>query len=243
VAAYEAALALRPADEQIRLEAHRGRAFDHVMRAAWARAADEYAKATALRAADVNQGRFRAIAHFLARDDAAYRHACAAAFERFGGTTDLATACRLIEACVLSADGLPDPRVLLPTSELAAHLWHYGPRVSGAALYRAGEYAKAVECFEQMSSLYRLRAWDWCFFAMAQHRLGNAAEARRCLDEAARWIAEADQYEGDNPTAVHPAWGDWPESPVARRLFAEASELIGGGAGRRASGGTSDGRR
>ena len=240
VAAYEAVLALRPGDEQVRLEAHRARAFDHVMHAAWGRAADEYAKATDLRAEDVNLWRFRSIAHFLARDDAAYRQASAAAFERFGRTTDQATACRAIEACVLSPDGLPDPRVLLPTSEVAAHLWHYGALVRGAALYRAGEYREAVGCFEQMSPLYRLRAWDWCFCAMAQHRLGNASEARRCLDEAARWIGEADQYEGDNPTAAHPAWGDWPESPVSKRLFAEASELIGGGPGRPASSGTSD---
>jgi eukaryotic-like serine/threonine-protein kinase len=229
VAAYEAALALRPDDEQVRLEAHRARAFDHVMHAAWARAADEYAKATVLRPDDINLWRFRATAHFLARDDAAYRQACAAAFGRFGGTSNMAAACRVVEACVLSGDGLPDPRAFLPTSEVADHLWHYGPLVRGAALYRAGEYRAAVACFEQMSQLYRLRAWDWCFCAMAQHRLGNAAEARRCLGEAARWIGEADQYEGDNPTAAHPAWGDWAEAPVARRLFAEASELVGGG--------------
>jgi serine/threonine protein kinase/predicted Zn-dependent protease len=228
VAAYEAALALRPADEQIRLETHRARAFDHVKHAAWARAADEYAKATELRPDDINLWRFRATAHFLARDDVAYRQACAATFERFGRTTDLATACRTVEACVLSADALPDPRALLPTSEVAERLWHYGPTVRGAALYRAGEYRRALECFERMPSLYRPRAWDWCFCAMAHHRLGNAAEARRCLGEAARWIEDADRYEGDNPTAAQPAWGDWLESPVSRRLLAEASDLVGG---------------
>ena len=243
VAAYEATLALRPGDEQIRVEAHRARAFDHAMRAAWPRAAEEYAKAVALRGDDIHQLRFLAITQFLSHDNAAYRQTCSAVLDRFGRATDLATACRAVEACVLSADGLEDHRALLPTAEVAARLWHYGPRVRGAALYRAGEHAKAVECFEEMSRVYQLRAWDFCFSAMAHHRLGNANEARRCLGDAAKWIEAAGRHEGDNPTATDPAWGDWPEGPLAKRLLEEASQLVGGGATSQAAGGTDDGPR
>ena len=225
---YEAALALSPHDDQVRLEAHRARAYRHAMQAHWSPAADEYVMATALHGDDINLWRFRAIAQFAAGDHDAYRQTCAAIVERFGGTSDSITACRVVEVCVMSGGALVDPAMLLPAAEVAGRQWHYGPWVRGAALYRAGAYAEAAECFLEMSKVHNLRAWEWCFLAMAQHRLGNASEARRCLGEAGRWIDDADRHEGDDPTAARTAWGDWPERPVCRLLLAEAFKVVNG---------------
>jgi hypothetical protein len=79
-----------------------------------------------------------------------------------------------------------------------------------------------------MSQVHKLRAWEWCFLSMAHHRLGQGDQARRCLEEARRWIAGADQHHGDDPTAAAAAWGDWTERPTYRLLLREAEALVGG---------------
>jgi hypothetical protein len=75
--------------------------------------------------------------------------------------------------------------------------------------------------------MYRPRAWDWCFLAMAHHRLGHAEEARRCLVEAARWIDEANREKHDDPTSPRPAWGGWYQAVVYPLLHREAEALLG----------------
>jgi eukaryotic-like serine/threonine-protein kinase len=225
---YDTALALRPRDDALRLEAHRVRAYDHASHARWAGAAGEYANATALAADDINGWRFRAIAQFLAGDQAAYRRTCAEVVRRFGGTADPKTACRVLEACTLSPGAVADPSALLPIAEVASKTWHYGAWVRGAALFRNGACREAIDCFQGMSQIHALRAWEWCFLAMAHKRVGNAPEARRCLGEASRWVGEADRFDGDSPTGTGAAWGDWPERPVCRLLLAEASAVVNG---------------
>jgi tetratricopeptide (TPR) repeat protein len=61
----------------------------------------------------------------------------------------------------------------------------------GATLYRAGRFDEAVERLEAGdkkagSAVSAMRHQAWCFLAMAHHRLGHAAEARRWLDKAAQ---------------------------------------------------------
>jgi tetratricopeptide (TPR) repeat protein len=63
-------------------------------------------------------------------------------------------------------------------------------------LYRAGSYEQS---FKQLTEADRLvrdpgerpnfsPAYAWLFLAMAEHRLGHAAEAKRWLDKAGQWI-------------------------------------------------------
>ena len=116
---------------------------------------------------------------------------------------------------------------LLPLTRVAATIWHWGTWARGAALYRAGRYEESVQCFERAVQLHRPRAWDWCFLAMAHHRLGHAREARRCLVEAARWIDEANRVQLDDPTSMGPTWGNWHEPVVYPLLLREAEALLG----------------
>ncbi len=59
----------------------------------------------------------------------------------------------------------------------------------GVAHYRDGDWSAAVDALEESM---RLRSggdpYDWLFLAMARHRLGDAAEARRWLDRSLAWI-------------------------------------------------------
>jgi tetratricopeptide (TPR) repeat protein len=59
----------------------------------------------------------------------------------------------------------------------------------GVVRYRAGEWSKAIAALEESM---RLRSggdpYDWLFLAMARHRLGDAAEARRWLSRSLGWI-------------------------------------------------------
>jgi serine/threonine protein kinase/Flp pilus assembly protein TadD len=224
---YDAALKLSPQDPQIRLEAHRNRGYCCTGLGQWGEAAAEFAKACELGPDDSYLWRFRAVAHVAAGDVAAYRQASTAMVERFEKTEDRDTAANVLLVCVLRDDTLPDMARLLPLTRVADPIWHWGTWVRGAALYRAGSYQESVRCFETAAKTYRPRAWDWCFLAMAHHRLGHAEEARRCLTEAARWIDEANREKLDDPTSTRPAWGGWYQAVVYPLLLREAEALLG----------------
>jgi serine/threonine protein kinase/Flp pilus assembly protein TadD len=225
-AEYAAALKMWPKDPQVRLEAHRNQAFYHIGRGQWSQAAAEFARARELRPGDTILACYGALARFVAGEVDTYRKDCAALMERYAKTEHPGTACDMLLACVLRDDALPDRARLLPLARVAARHFHYGSWTRGAALYRAGKYDEAVRCFETAAKTYRPRAWEWCFLAMAHHRLGHAGEARRCLAEAARWIDEANRRKEDDPSGLRPTWGSWHESVVYPLLLREAEELV-----------------
>jgi serine/threonine protein kinase/predicted Zn-dependent protease len=223
---FDAALRLSPHDPLIRLEVHRNRGACCVHRHQWRDAAAEFAKATELRPDDAKLWRFRAVANFAAGDFDAHRHTCMAMLERFARTEDRFEAANVLTACVLRDDALPDMARLLPITRVSDSAWHWGAEVHGAALYRTGRYEESVRCFETAARTYRPRAWDWCFLALAHHRLGHADEARRCLSEATRWIDAANHHTEDDPTDTLPVWGGWDEPVVYTRLLREAEALL-----------------
>src|SRR5262249_29392833 len=157
----------------------------------WHDAAVEFTKAGELRPGDANLWRSRAVAQFADGDVEAYRQTCIAMLDRFAQVDERFAAGNLLTSCVLRDDSIPDISRLLPLTRIADQLWHWGAGVRGAALYRAGKYQECVQSFETAARMYRPRAWDWCFLAMAHHRLGNTAEAQRCVSEAARWVERA----------------------------------------------------
>ncbi len=235
-AEYAVALTAVPHDAQVRLEAHRNRGYGHVELHQWRQAAAAFARASELKPDDIRYRAFRAVAHLAAGDLGAYRHTCAALVQRFQKTTDRLAACNVLLPCLLRDDTLPDMDRLLPLARLAAPQYHFGAYVCGAALYRAGKYDEAVRCFETAAKTCRPRAWDWCFLAMAHHRLGHAREARRCLAEAARWIDEATCQELDDMTGTRPSWGGWREQIEYPLLLREAETLIKGPSAHRQDG-------
>ncbi|HJT76436.1 MAG TPA: protein kinase [Gemmataceae bacterium] len=224
---YDAALKLGTQDPLIRAEAHHNRGYHCTGLGQWGEAAAEFAQASELWQQHSHLWRYRAVAHLAAGDVDAYRQTCTAMLERFGKTDNPETAASVLQACVVRDDAVADKARLLPLIPVIDPIWHWGTWVRGAALYRAGRYAESVRCFERAAKLFRPRAWDWCFLAMAHHRLGHAADARRCLVEAARWIDEANRVQLDDPTTLGPTWCGWDERVVYPLLLREAEALLG----------------
>jgi hypothetical protein len=144
----------------------------------------------------------------------------------FGDTRERRTACEVVEVCVMGDNATDQTDRLLALSGVAGSDWHYGAWVRAAALFRAGRYQESAHAFETMARTYSPRASDWCFLAMAQHRLGRTRDAQRSLSEAERWIDKASRHEGDDLTGTLPAWGDWYERPVVTQLYKEAEAVL-----------------
>jgi len=227
-AEFQVALRLNPDDMQIHLEACRNRGKGCVERRQWRDAAVEFLRATEIRPDDSYLWRFLAIAYFADGDVDALRATCMAMLDRFARTNDRFAAANVLLACVLRGDALPDAVRLAPLTRVATPLGHWGTGVRGAALYRAQRYEESVVCLETAARMYRPRAWDLCFLAMAHHQLGHAVEARRCLSEARRWIDAANCHTEDDPSGTQPVWGGWYESVVFPLLLREAEELLTG---------------
>jgi tetratricopeptide (TPR) repeat protein len=60
----------------------------------------------------------------------------------------------------------------------------------GVALYRAGNFAQAIETLGRSAQAGKgqFDGFDLYFLAMAHHRLGQEARARACFDRANRWL-------------------------------------------------------
>jgi Flp pilus assembly protein TadD len=123
-------------------------------------------------------------------DRAGWRRATATMLDRFGGAGAAGTANDVAWACALGPGATADPGVPVRLAEVALR---DGPESSrdtylntlGSALYRAGRYDEAIRRLQEGiegrggASLPD----NWPFLAMAHHRLGHRAEARRWLDK------------------------------------------------------------
>jgi WD40 repeat protein/serine/threonine protein kinase/tetratricopeptide (TPR) repeat protein len=185
-AAYAEAALARPRNPSVRdalarLHARLGR-LD--------RAAAELAEASRCILDDARLPRLRALLLLESGDRAGWRAACAALLARFGGTIDARAAGEVARAWALAPGPAGDPAAPLRLAEFAA-----GPdavpdakadaaTTLGAARYRAGRPAEAIGRLEEA---IRARGdqgdpRDWAFLALAHHRLGHRAEARRWVD-------------------------------------------------------------
>jgi uncharacterized protein HemY len=132
----------------------------------------------------------------------------------------------LVWRCTLAPGAVPDPKRLVERMEKEFKTgpapWQYFGTL-GAALYRAGRFDDAVGRLEEAIKLQGKGGvpQDWLFLAMAHHRLGHAAQARKWLDQTARAIAQAD------PKKSAPGAGsDWAERIEIHLLHREAQALI-----------------
>ena len=223
---YDKALKQRPDDPLIRLEAHRNRGYGHAEAGRWSDAAVAFARAVEIAPDEAYLWRFRAVALVAATRLDEYREVCAAMMDRFEKTSDPWTACNVVFACVLDGDALTEPARLLPVAKAAAPFYHFGAHVQGAALYRAGRYAEAINSFQAAAKDYRPRAWEWSFLSMTQHHLNQPEEARRSLKEAARWIEDANRAASDDLSGASAMWNGWSEKAVYPLLLEEARTMI-----------------
>jgi tetratricopeptide (TPR) repeat protein len=142
-----------------------------------------------------------ALAQLLAGDRDGNRRTCAEVRERFD-RTDVADRDLAARACLAAPDAGSDPAPLLRMAEagVAKDLKSNALFTLGLAHYRAGQYEAAIRRLDE--SIAADPRWvampqGWAVLAMAHHRLGHAAEARR-------WLAKAHDTSGDAARDVKP---------------------------------------
>ncbi len=145
----------------------------------------------------------------------------------FANTKVPEAAGRLVLTCTLTPAAATDPAELVALVRVAAP-WQLGSiRCLAAALYRAGRYEEAVNCFGAAARVARPVAQDWLILAMAHSRLGNHEEARRCLARADDWVVQADRPEANDISGTRPTWGRWFDRTEIDILRREAVTLLG----------------
>jgi WD40 repeat protein/tetratricopeptide (TPR) repeat protein len=166
-----------------------------------------------------------AVTRLLSGDRPGYRAACAEMAERFKPIDDSKAAVRIAYACSLAAEAICDFPDLIEASNRPTRSIAANDRIVGAVLFRAGRLDEALERFERARKVFQPRAWDLLFLAMIHGRLGRLSEARRLLEQADRWITEADQ----SPSGMEqesPRWNDSTEKPIILLLRREAEAAI-----------------
>jgi tetratricopeptide (TPR) repeat protein len=101
--------------------------------------------------------------------------------------------------------------------------------VVGAALLRAGRLDEAVHRFEESLAI-EPEWWDHGLnaygLALAHHRLGHAADARRWLDRAERWLTELDRMYATTLTPAGTIAADtWLRVPLSFESWVYAQVL------------------
>jgi tetratricopeptide (TPR) repeat protein len=216
-AAYLEALRARPLNAALR----HALARLHIERGHPDRAVATLAEAVRLIPDDAHLREFLAVVLLEAGDRAGWRRATAAALDRFGGTSNPVMANGIAWACALGPEATADPGVPVRLAGIGVrgaadpHNKAATLNTLGAALYRAGRYDEAIGRLEEaIQARGGEHPGDWPFLAMAHHRPGHRAEARR-------WLDRLRQYQ---PSIMDPArfWDDL----VVRQLRSEAEAVI-----------------
>jgi serine/threonine-protein kinase len=227
-AEFDAARKLGLNDQPVRMAAHHNQAHYHIRRQEWQKVPAEFAQALAAAPEDVDLWHSLALAHQAAGSAEGYRQACAEMRRRFASTTDPEAASLVVLACALTPAAATDPAALVALARVAVP-WERGDVRIGAALYRAGRYEEAVDCFHAAARFTRPAARDWLFLTMAHSRLGQHEEARRCLARADDWVVQADQPDANDLSGTRPSWDRWFERTEVEVLRREAVTLLGKG--------------
>jgi WD40 repeat protein/tetratricopeptide (TPR) repeat protein len=167
-----------------------------------------------------------AMSMLVAGDLAGYRSACAGMLNRFQSSEEVFHANRVAFACIYGPDAVVDMPSLVRVARRSIPSLVGGERILGAVLYRAGRYQEALKCFDQSNKVFKPRALDYLFMAMAHGRLGHAQEARRMLAAANQWIGDADTGKSDKSGDKQSGWSDEQEKPRILLLLREAKEVV-----------------
>jgi WD40 repeat protein/tetratricopeptide (TPR) repeat protein len=196
----------------------------------WKEAAADFAKAVEFQEAKVGFWYRHALARLQTGDHAAYRKICAAMLERFGPSTHTDADGLTVWTCVLAAEALPDWQAVIRLAEKALAADPKGfDKLSnlGAVLYRAGRFEEGAKRLTEAEAALKESpnprttvVYSQLFLAMAQHRLGHAAEAEKWLKKA---VLEIDRPVPENWQAAPITW-NW--RLTLQLLRHEAEELL-----------------
>src|SRR5262249_52380894 len=122
-----------------------------------------------------------------------YRRVCEEMLTRFGRSDDPTTLSNLARALMEARDGQMNFERSLRLGQAAVDKDRnnsYCHFVLGAALYRNGRFAEAIELLREAMKDRSpvgqvLNCYDQLFLAMAHHRLGHASQARDLMKEVA----------------------------------------------------------
>jgi tetratricopeptide (TPR) repeat protein len=237
MADYERALALRPDD----VPSRRGRARVNAELRHWDAAVADLEQALRLNPEDPTLWYGLGMAYLGRQDVAAYREHCRRMLERFGQTKDPEAADWTGWLAVVLPDAVPDHQALVRLAEGAYESQSDNGsylETLGAALFRAGRYAEAIERLKEAARRQKGGSvWTQLFLAMAHLRQGQltagaAALGRPCgtgglLIPAALlsgnvagrgWLDKARKQAADSSAG-------WGEQVRRQYLFAEAEAL------------------
>jgi WD40 repeat protein/tetratricopeptide (TPR) repeat protein len=163
----------------------------------------------------------RALMHLADGDAAGYRAACMELFDRFAGSQRTADRVAVVWTCCLGPGALADAEGPVRLAErLGPAGRHFPLLLRGAAECRAGRPGATTRLKEAIQAHGGDgTAHDWLFLALAHQRQDQAAEARRCLDRAAR-VA-------DQPAL--PLMPQWEVALTTRLLRQEVEAALSGG--------------
>jgi tetratricopeptide (TPR) repeat protein len=179
------------------------RGGDSVSRQQWSRAAADYFEALQLEPDDLQVRHGQILLLLAAGDTPGLRSACSTLLEKLDTTTDSPRANLVVWCCLLGSEANVDCGALVRLAELAlggAAKADKGARLRtlGAALYRAGQFEEAIQ---RLGEGIQIRGGksvpqDWSFLALAHHRLGDYADARRWLDKFRDYVPSeaSDQF-------------------------------------------------
>jgi tetratricopeptide (TPR) repeat protein len=219
-AAFDEAMRARPFNISIAVE----RGDLYARRGLWSEAAAYYAMKVKEYPEVAPLHEQLAVTRLLAGDLTGYRAACAGMLERFKPIDDSTAANRVAYTCSLAAQAVIDLPGLIQVSERSIRWVASNERVVGAVLVRAGRLKEALKRFDRAPQAVPPRARDLLFLAMTHSGLGHPSEARRMLQQADQWIAEADRAQSGTEEVPH--WSNLTERPMILLLRSEAEALV-----------------
>jgi len=199
----------------------------------WDKASADFVQATQCNEPDEEAWYSRAMLYLRDGNQGGYREVCSEMLRRFGAGA--AWICTLTPNCGADPHQIVDlaEKLLVQSSRDHGHV-----NLLGAALYRAGRFEDAVQRLTEATDLhahpYRTNMLHTYFFlAMAHHRQGHAAEARRWLDKGVQGTEKALKPPAAEPSGkfrnsdgVIPP--NWHRRLTLQLLRREAEQLIQG---------------
>jgi tetratricopeptide (TPR) repeat protein len=156
-----------------------------------------------------------------------YQQFCRELVARPGQPEDDYAAVVMARVCAVGVSNAVEPERLVEWAANGVDRLSDAARlhVLGLVLYRAGRYEQAIETLQQSNNgrgwSQTAKSQNWLVLAMARFRLGDADEARHCLETARRFMAPARPKNSEEQGLL--AAPDWIELKV---LLGEAEGLM-----------------